>query len=81
MVEFLNYVYTERHFNAIEPSPQLFELKKKYTLYLSYLCDMLELSSSYNAQYLHTTGHTYARLTFAVLVDNEFSSKYCCVQL
>ncbi len=39
-------------------------------------------SSSCNAQYFHTTEHTYARLTFVVsLVDNEFSSKYCCVGL
>ncbi len=30
----------------------------------------------------HTTEHTYTRLTFVVsLVDNEFSSKYCCVGL
>ena len=40
------------------------------------------LSSSCNTQYLHTTEHTYARLTFVVsLVDNEFSSKCCCVGL
>ncbi len=65
-------------------SPQLFELKMKQqnqvTLFKLFLCDIL--SSSCNAQYFHTTEHTYARLTFVVrLVDNEFSSKYCCVGL
>ncbi len=65
-------------------SPQLFELEKKQqnqvTLLKLSLCDIL--SSSCNAQYFHTTEHTYARLTYVVsLVDNEFSSKYCCVGL
>ncbi len=33
-------------------------------------------------QYFHTTEHTYTRLIFVVsLVENEFSSKYCCVVL
>ncbi len=40
------------------------------------------LCSSCNTQYFHTTEHSYARLTFVVsLVDNQFSSKYCCVGL
>ncbi len=45
-----------------------------------FLCDIL--NSSCNAQYFHTSEHIYSRLTFVVtLVDNEFSSKYCCVGL
>ncbi len=60
-------------------SPQLLELKKKKqqikSRYLNFLFD-----SNCNTQNFHTTGHTYARLIFMVtLVDNEFSSKYCCV--
>ena len=45
-------------------------------LFKLFLCDIL--SSSCNAQYFHTSEHTYTRLIFIVsLVDNEFSSKYC----
>ncbi len=43
---------------------------------------MFSLYSLANPQYIHTTGHTYTRLTFVVsLVNNEFSSKYYCVGL
>ncbi len=72
-------------------SPQLYELKnktkktetaKQYTFFKRFLCDILSLSRSCNAQYFHTTGHTYTRLTYVVsLVDYTFSSKYCCVRL
>ncbi len=80
-VEFLNYVYTVK---GIQCHSNRFELKKKQqnqvTLFKLFLCDIL--NSSCNAQYIHTTEHTYARLTYVVsLVDNEFSSKYCCVGL
>ncbi len=41
-----------------------------------------DILSSCNAQYFHTTDIPTQDLTFVVsLVDNEFSSKYCCVGL
>ncbi len=79
-VELLNYVCTfQCHSNR---SPQLFELKKKKSnKKTSHVIKTFSLCSC-NAQYFHTTEHTYARLSFMVsLVDYEFSSKYYCVGL
>ncbi len=78
---------TVKAFNAIVTTPRnclnwkkKVSNKKQVMLFKLFLCDIL--SNSCNAQYFHTTGHTYARLTFVVsLVVNEFSSQYCCVGL
>ncbi len=67
-------------FNFIVTDPATVSIEKEATksnhVVKMFLCD--SLNSSCNAQYFHTTEHTYARLTFVVsLVDNEFLSKYC----
>ncbi len=86
-VEFLNYAYTVKGFQYhSNNSLQLFELKEKQqqnnTHYLN-VCSVIFFSynNGCKAQCFDTTGHT-PTLTFAVsLVDNAFSSKYCCVWL
>ncbi len=65
------------------PATVWFEKKqqKTYHLFKRFLCDIIQLNSSCNEPYFHTTEHN-TRLTFEFSqADNEFSSKYCCVWL
>ncbi len=84
-VQFLNLAYRVKGFQChSNNSLQLLELKEKttttkqYTLFKSFLCDILYLSSGCNTQCFDTAGHaptqTYLRSS---LVDNVFSGKYC----
>ncbi len=84
-VQFLNLAYRVKVFQChSNNSLQLLELKEKttitkqYTLFTSFLCDILQLSNGCNTQCIDTAGHaptqTYLRSS---LVDNVFSGKDC----
>ncbi len=86
-VQFFNFAYRVKGFQFhSNNSLQLLGRKKtitiQYTLFKSFLCDILQLSSGCNTQCFDTTGHAptqpYLRSS---IVDNVFSSKYCCARL
>ncbi len=84
-VQFLNLAYRVKGFQChSNNSLQLLGRKNNNnkTIFKSFLCDILQLSSGCKTQCFDTTGHaptqTYLR---GSLVDNVFSSKYCCARL
>ncbi len=78
--------YTIKAFNAIVTTPcnclieeKTIKQQNQITLFKLFLCDIL--SSSCNAQYFHTTGHTYTRLRFGLVKfgtgsNTELTQKY-----